>query len=151
MLSQFLNEATIAVKQKAADKDEAIRIAGSLLVRRGSVDSQYVEQMIQSVNELGPYIVISPGIAFAHARPSELVREDCVSMITLAEPVEFGHRKNDPVSVLFVLAARRSDHHLAVMREIAKLIIRPDFLQNMARFNTVDELQRYLTDEEKKQ
>lgn len=147
MLTQFLNENTIAVRQRAADKDQAIRLAGDLLVKQGLVDPRYVDQMIQAVNEMGPYIVISPGIAFAHARPSELVREDCVSMITLAEPVTFGHKKNDPVSVLFVLAARRADHHLTVMKEIAKLIIRPGFLQRMAEMATVEDLQRYLAEE----
>lgn len=147
MLTQFLNENTMAVKQDAGDKDQAIRMAGDLLVKQGMVDPRYVEQMIQSVNEMGPYIVISPGIAFAHARPSELVRKDCVSMITLAEPVTFGHKKNDPVSVLFVLAARQTNHHLTVMREIAKLIIRPGFLQRMAEASTVEELQQYLSEE----
>ena len=148
MLTQFLNEKTIAVQQQAADKEQAIRLAGQLLVAQGLVAPRYIDEMIAAVNELGPYIVLSPGIAFAHARPSELVKEDCVSLITLATPVVFGHKKNDPVSVLFVLAARQSNQHLSVMREIAKLIIRPDFLDRMAAAKQVNDLMCYLTEGE---
>lgn len=148
MLTQFLNQTTIAVRQHADDKAQAIRAAGALLVHQGLVSPQYIDEMIASVEQLGPYIVISPGIAFAHARPSELVREDCVSLITLDPPVAFGHQKNDPVSVLFVLAARQASQHLSVMREIAKLIIRPNFLADMAAARCVDDLLRYLAEAE---
>lgn len=148
MLTQFLNGKTMAVGQRAESKDEAIRLAGELLVRQGLVEEHYIDEMIAALDQLGPYIVLSPGIAFAHARPSELVHEDCVSLITLAEPVAFGHPKNDPVSVLFVLAARQSNQHLSVMREIAKLIVRPNFLADMAAAGTVEELENYLSKED---
>ena len=148
MLTRYLNENTVAARCRAADKAEAIRIAGDLLVKLDLVDPRYIDEMISSVNHLGPYIVISPGIAFAHARPSELVREDCVSLVTLDPPVSFDHPKNDPVSVLFVLAARHANQHLSVMRAIAKLITRPNFVADMTAAECADDLLRYLNQAE---
>ena len=144
MLSQFLNSRTIAVRQRAWDKAQAIRIAGELLVKQKLIDEKYIDEMVQAVEKLGPYIVLSPGIAFAHARPSQFVQRDCVSLVTLDPPVAFGHPRNDPVSVLFVLAARQANQHLSVMRDLAKLIIRPDFLPAMAQAGSEEELLKYL-------
>jgi PTS system ascorbate-specific IIA component len=55
--------------------------------------------MVDSLHENGPYIVVAPGFAFAHARPSESVRRTGMSWVRLAEPVEFGHTSNNPVSL----------------------------------------------------
>ena len=44
------------------------------------------------VDEHGPYIVIAPGLALAHARPGPEVLADGLAVVTLAEPVPFGHR-----------------------------------------------------------
>lgn len=144
MLSQFLNEHTIAVQQRAKDKYEAIRIAGRLLVDQSFVKAAYIDEMIASLDSLGPYIVLSKGIAFAHARPGELVLRDCTSLITLATPVPFGHKKNDPVQVLFVLAARETGAHMSVMRGISKLICREDFFEAMSNASDTQTVVRYI-------
>lgn len=144
MLTQFLNEKTIAVRQKAADKNEAIRIAGELLVKQSWISPAYIDEMIRSVDELGPYIVISPGIAFAHARPSELVERDCTSLITLEPPVCFGHKKNDPVSILFALANRETRQHLSVMRDISKMICQEDFFDAVTGAQDIEAVIAYI-------
>ena len=59
--------------------------------------------MINAVEELGPYIVIIPHIAIAHARPSDNVLKNGISLITLKEPVEFGNKDNDPVYYIFFM------------------------------------------------
>ena len=96
-MDKILNESHIRIKEKAADWEEAVRKAGAVLVEEGSIRPAYVEKMIQSVKELGPYIVIMPGFALAHAAPCEDVVKSDMALITLDTPVEFGS-PNDPVS-----------------------------------------------------
>lgn len=144
MIKDYLNNNTIAVNQTAADKNEAIRKAGELLVKLSLIDPKYIDEMIRTVDELGPYMVLSPRIAFAHAKPSKLVLEDCISMITLKTPVEFGHKKNDPVSILFVIACKESRHHLSVMRDVSKLICRDDFVKTVTSAGSVQEIVDYI-------
>jgi len=148
MLTDYLNQNTIALNQEARDRDDAIRIAGELLVKQSLVKEQYIDEMIRTVDEMGAYMVISPGIAFAHARPSDLVNEDSTSMVTLKTPVEFGHKQNDPVVVLFALAGKESTGHLSIMKDISRLIIRESFMTTIISAGSVDEVIAYISSKE---
>ena len=81
----------------------------------------------------GPYIVIAPGLALAHARPGPEVRHDGLSVVTLAEPVEFGHAHNDPVSVVIGLAGVAADAHLSAVAELANAFNDSAAIQALAR------------------
>ena len=121
-MDKILNKSHIRIKEKAADWEEAIRKAGAVLVEAGSIRPAYVEKMIQSVRELGPYIVIMPGFALAHAAPCEEVLKSDVALITLESPVEFGS-PNDPVSVVLCLGCTDSTSHLDTLSGIAETLL----------------------------
>ena len=121
-LGQAFGPGSIQAKASANDWRAALRLAGELLVTSGCVLPDYTEQMIQAVEELGPYIVIAPGIALAHARPSELVLKTGLSLVTLVEPIEFGNAANDPVSLVFALSAVDHDSHIDVLKLFANLM-----------------------------
>ena len=87
----------------AKDWQEAITLAGSVLEEAGSITHEYTQSMIQAVKELGPYMVIMPGFAIAHAAPSPAVHKEDLALITLAEPVSFGS-PNDPVNLILCVA-----------------------------------------------
>jgi PTS system ascorbate-specific IIA component len=78
--------------------------------------------MIATVETLGPYIVIAPGIALAHSRPSPAVARPGLSLVRLAEPVPFGHRTNDPVSLVIGLASPDDDGHVAALATLAEFL-----------------------------
>ena len=78
--------------------------------------------MLAALAEFGPYIVIAPGVALAHARPSPSVHRTAFSILTLDPPVEFGHADNDPVRLVVGLAARDSDSHVEALRQMAELL-----------------------------
>jgi PTS system ascorbate-specific IIA component len=78
--------------------------------------------MIATVEELGPYIVIAPGIALAHSRPSPAVLHAGMSLVTLARPVEFGHRQNDPVTLVVGLAAPDEEGHVQALSTLAEFL-----------------------------
>lgn len=123
MLEQVLTEDMIALDVAAADWREAIRESGELLCRGGKVTEEYIDDMIGMVEELGPYIVIIPGIALAHARPdTKKVHELGLSMVRLKEPLRFGHEKNDPVKIVLGFATRDKDSHLVLLQEVTCLL-----------------------------
>ncbi|MCK7636785.1 PTS sugar transporter subunit IIA [Corynebacterium pygosceleis] len=119
-LTELLTPDTIAVHVHADDWEAAIRHAGQLLVDSGTCTPDYTGEMIDTVRDNGPYIVIAPGLAFAHARPSPAVHRTGMSLTVLAEPVAFGHPDNDPVSLVVALAATDPDTHLSAMRQLAR-------------------------------
>lgn len=114
-----LADRAIVLQARAADWRDAVRLAGDALVDSGCTTAEYTEAMIRMVDDHGPYIVIAPGLALAHARPGPEVRCDGLSVVTLAEPVEFGHAHNDPVRVVIGLAGVAADAHLEAVAQLA--------------------------------
>ena len=126
-LTALLSRRAIRIGAAAADWRAAVRASGEALVASGATDAAYTDEMIRTVEELGPYIVIAPGIALAHARPSPSVRHAGMSLVTLADPVEFGHKSNDPVRLVIGLAAPDADGHVSALAMLA------DFLSDDGR------------------
>lgn len=121
-LSELLTHDTIALDEEADDWQEAIRLAGGLLESAGIAASAYTQAMVDSVHQNGPYIVLAPGFAFPHARPSEAVHRTGMSWVRLASPVEFGSRANDPVTLVVALAATDSSTHQQAMASLATVL-----------------------------
>lgn len=122
VLSEFLKENTIEVNVKAKDWNEAILKGGQLLYEDGCIEKSYIEAMIKVMKELGPYIVIAPGIAMPHARPESGTKKVGMSLITLDKPVNFGNDENDPVSVVICLCAIDGSTHIKALTELAELL-----------------------------
>jgi PTS system ascorbate-specific IIA component len=121
-LSELLTDETIALDEEAGDWQEAIRLAGGLLESAGIAAPAYTQAMVDSVHQNGPYIVLAPGFAFPHARPSEAVHRTGMSWVRLASPVEFGSRANDPVTLVVALAATDSSTHQQAMASLATVL-----------------------------
>lgn len=121
-LDSLLVPGAVELHGAAKDWRETIRLAGSLLEDAGTITADYTEAMVRSVEETGPYIVVAPGFAFAHARPSESVKETSLSWARLNKPVKFGHESNDPVDLVVAFAARNDSEHLQAMKQLAKLL-----------------------------
>lgn len=130
-LEQSLGPHSIRVGAVPLDRNHAIEMAGDLLVASGRVTPEYVSQMVEAVEEHGPYIVIAPGIALAHARPSATVIESGLSIVTLAWPVVFGNQANDPVRIVIGLAAFDHESHIEIMRELAEALSDEKFVNLM--------------------
>mgnify|MGYP000745673145 CR=1 FL=1 len=66
-LSSAFAPNSIAVGVVVDSREAAIVGAGELLVASGRTTAGYTAEMLAVLNELGPYFVIAPGIAIAHA------------------------------------------------------------------------------------
>ncbi|EAE6207930.1 PTS sugar transporter subunit IIA [Listeria innocua] len=127
----FLDKELVNLHGSAKNADEAIMQAGELLVNAGYVSEQYVEKMVESYHENGAYFVISPQIAIPHARPTDGVENSAVSLVVLKDGVNFGHAANDPVRLVFGLAATSSEAHLKVIQKIVSLLSNSDNIEKM--------------------
>ncbi|QWL29731.1 PTS sugar transporter subunit IIA [Rathayibacter toxicus] len=145
-----LPDEAVTLHYRAASWREAVMEAGRALERIGAVDAVYSRRMVEQVDVLGPYIVIAPGIALAHARPGNDVFATGLSVVTLATPVAFGHRTNDPVSVVIGIAALRSSGHLDVVSGLADVLIRPDAVGALTAVRTLHGINAILTGSERK-
>jgi len=122
MIVDFLTPETIRVRAKAKDWEEVVEEAGHLLVAVEGVEERYVDAMKEMIRSIGAYMVIVPGFALLHARPEDGARRECMSLVTLAEPIEFGHPENDPVHFVIAFATADKDRHLTALAELAKML-----------------------------
>jgi len=84
-LSALLPRSAIRVGVEAADWRAAVTAAGDVLVSSGATAPAYTGEMIAAIEQMGSYMVIAPGIALPHARPSPAVLRVGLSVVALAE------------------------------------------------------------------
>ncbi|SCK45467.1 PTS sugar transporter subunit IIA [Streptomyces sp. WMMB 322] len=139
-VSELLPSDAVLLDAEAEDWRAAVRLAGELMARTGTGTADYTAEMIRNVEENGPYIVIAPGFALAHARPSPAVLRTGMSWVRLAGPVEFGHESNDPVELVVGLAAEDQDAHRAALAGLARLLADPATARALKEAATPDAL-----------
>ena len=145
-LVDALGESAIVLGARADGWRHAVTLAGDALVASGATTDDYTRAMISAIDELGPYIVIAPGIALAHARPSEAVLATGLSWVSLAEPVEFGHEANDPVDLVIGLAANDHEGHLEVMASLAGVLANPNHMERLRGATEPRQVRELLTE-----
>lgn len=136
MLTEMLTVDRIQAQISASDKQEAICMAGRMLVDAGLAGEEYIQGMLDMCEELSSYIVIMPGVAMPHARPEKGAKKPGLALLTLKEPIKFGHPENDPVRMVVGLCAPDKMAHLVAIRELSKLLCEEDKVEQI--FNAAD-------------
>lgn len=137
-LCEMLPRERIRLNVKVNNWQDAIRESGILLFKSGAVTSEYVEAMIRVAEDLGPYIVIAPGIALPHAPTKAGANWTALSMIKLAEPINFGNPDNDPVNLVFGLSAVDDKVHILALQALAELFLSKDLVSQLFNAGEVD-------------
>ncbi|HEC2153535.1 TPA: PTS sugar transporter subunit IIA [Staphylococcus delphini] len=121
MSLEMLTEDKINVRECVASWEEAIKEASQPLVDQAYFSQSYVDAMIDSVYRHGPYIVIAPEIAIAHARPNNNVNKVGVSLLKLNQHINFG-KKSHYASLVFVFSAVDTHSHLDILQSLARIL-----------------------------
>ena len=144
LLADAFGEGSILIKESVGTRSAAIEIAGELLVQSGKAKHSYVASMLEAVERFGPYIVIAPGIALAHGKPSEDVIETGLSLLVLKQAIEFHHSQNDPVQLVFGLAATDHESHIETMAKLAELLSDQDRVSTLLTSSDSDQIRALL-------
>jgi PTS system ascorbate-specific IIA component len=139
-----LPDVAVVLGARPRDWREAVELSGRALTASGATDAGYTVDMVRMIEEHGPYVVVAPGLALAHARPGPAVRRDGLAIVTLADPVPFGHPYNDPVRVVLALAGASSARHLQLVAEIANIFNDSDAVERIAGAADADEVRGIL-------
>jgi mannitol/fructose-specific phosphotransferase system IIA component (Ntr-type) len=137
-LADVLTRETIRLDLGATDWRQAVRLAGQILLETGSITASYIDAMVRAVEEIGPYMVVAPGIALAHARPEDGVKRMCMSLVRLASPVEFGSEANDPVDLVFAFGAVDKEAHLQALKELATFLQKEEAVSALRQCDSVE-------------
>lgn len=125
-MEEIIEKSDIQVGLHASDYKEAILLASSPLIEEKKITKRYAEMMIESLETLGPYIVLMPGFALAHSAPCEEVKENCLSIAIFDEGIDFKSDKG-LVRVVMVLASTDGESHVEKLSKIASKLMNDDY------------------------
>ena len=146
LLQDLLSEDNVSFRYPAETWEDVIRHGGQLMVDAGFTDPTYTEAMIDVVRDMGPYIVLAPGLAMPHARPEMGAKQVGTALVTLEKPIDFGSPENDPVSVAVFLCAPNKEEHIQLLTDIATLFEDEEFLDAAVNFESIEDVQAFLSE-----
>lgn len=139
-LSEVFPKEAVRIDVSCDGWRDAVEASGDLLVDIGAAEARYIDAIVGAVEDMGPYIVLAPGIAIAHARPEDGAKEVGFSLVRLDEPVEFGAEKNDPVDLVFAFCSPDQDQHVSALSALADFIESGENLDGIRNAGSVDDL-----------
>jgi mannitol/fructose-specific phosphotransferase system IIA component (Ntr-type) len=147
MLRDYISKEFIQLQVEATNWEQAVRIGGELLVRGGFCESRYVDAMVAAVKDMGPYMVLAPGIALAHGRPEDGVLKVGLSIINLKDPVEFGSEANDPVYLVISFGGVDKESHVGMLQELAVFLMEENNQKLLKTAKSIDEIMEAFSEE----
>lgn len=139
MTLENLSSDKVQVLEQVKSWREAISIAANPLKEQGYFQQDYIDDMIHSVEKLGPYIVIAPEIAIAHARPNNNVKKIGLSLLKLNQHINFSE-EGHYASLVFVLSAIDNEGHLEVLRNLAITLGNQQTVEHLLNAQTSSEI-----------
>lgn len=121
-LKELLDRNHIRIGETASNWKEAVKKTSIILEDMGEVDNDFVESAISSIVEVGPYVVITDGVALVHNELGHGVKSLSMAMATFPEGVSFSHSKYDPVYIIFALAAIDFNSHVEALQDLLNIL-----------------------------
>lgn len=146
MLSKFLSSKRILIDAKANSLEDAILLCGNLLVGDGCATCEYPAAMVKTARQLGDAIVMAPQTALPHASFSEGGLRPAVSVVRLAQPLDFG-KASRPVRLLLGFCGSDAGSHMEVLSALAQFLSIPCAISSLLCAPTAEDLYRTLSNQ----
>ncbi|GAB6443661.1 PTS sugar transporter subunit IIA [Bacillus luti] len=130
-MHEVFNTTMIHTADAVTSWEEAIRLSAKPLIKADKIENRYIDKMIENVYIMGPYIVIAPGLAFAHARPEDGVKSLGLSMLRLQNPVKFSEMAHHEVQIVLTLAAPDQNGHLELLSKLSQVFSEENAIQKI--------------------
>lgn len=141
----ILSKDRISLQASAADKLDAIRKAGELLVKTGCVLPEYVDGMLKREESMSTSL--GNGVAIPHGvyENRDHILHTGISVLQLTEAVEW--EDGDKVFMVIGIAAA-GDEHVGVLSNLADVIDNEETLAELLKTNDPDVVVKYLGEKE---
>lgn len=141
MIRDWLTPDKINVINAIDNWKNAVRLAAEPLLAQGYMAEHYIEAILKSHEELGPYYLLAPGLAMPHARPEQGALRNGLSLLHIKEGISFGSTENDPVYVIILLCARSGNEHILMIGELAELFSDQQKLERLLKADDIKAIQ----------
>lgn len=111
----MLKEKLIIIDPDISLREEAISLAGDLLLLDNAIDDEYIDSMHKRDKELSVYM--GNGLALPHGKEEakKYIKKTAISLIVLKNPIKWG---DEEVSIVIGLCAK-NDEQMLILSKIA--------------------------------
>lgn len=139
-LASLLSASAIRLAEHAADRQEAIRRCGQILVDIGAVEPTYVEAMLEREQSISTYV--GEGVAIPHATLAgkSAVKRDALAVVRFPAGVDWGGER----VVVCVAIAAIGDGHVEILSELAQILLDPGRARDLREADRAEDVLQLL-------
>ena len=137
---EIVNKHTIQAQVPALQPAEVIEKVGGLLLGVNAIWPSYIKAMKNLYSLYGPYMVIAPNTALLHAGPEMGSKKLAISLITLKEPIRFGHNVFDPVRIAMAFSSPVNSVHTNALSSVFNFFAVPENREQIINARSTEEL-----------
>ena len=111
--------------------EEAIRKMGELLEINTIATKKYTDEIINTINKVGPYFVLENGIAVPHGGFMDEIKRSGVVLIIFKNEIKFENNKK--ASIFLGIASKDKEYYSEILNEILVLSNKINIMENIDR------------------
>ena len=140
---ETMTNACIQLNAQARSKDEAIRLAGQLLVDAGYVAPNYIDSMLRREEVSNTFLGAGVAIPHGMAQDRHLIMHTGVAVVQFREGVAWqsGERAH-----LVVAIAAKSEEHIVLLRRLTRLMQNAQSIESLVTTDDEQLLASILTE-----
>jgi mannitol operon transcriptional antiterminator len=120
-LCSMLKKEMILLVDTPLEWQTAIDKAGRLLYQKKFIKEEYIHTMIRNIEQYGPYIIVGKGVALAHAKPSETVLSEGLSLVVAPKGIKMDVDDKKRVYLLFAFCTQGGLDYIELFNQIAAI------------------------------
>ncbi len=138
-IGDLLKSKYIQIQKDEIDWKQAMYQSAIPLERLGKIEHRYIEKAIEHIEEFGDYIIVSDGVALAHANKDYGVTEDGLSLLVSVPGIRFQETENK-VYLLFCFASTGRHEYLNLLKTIIQIGKEKGRARDISRLEDVKEI-----------
>ncbi|MFI6393559.1 PTS sugar transporter subunit IIA [Nonomuraea sp. NPDC050547] len=138
-MREVLEARAVLLREKAATREEAVARCGEVLVEAGAVARPYVEAMLERERSISTYV--GEGVAIPHGMSKEHVLRDAICVLRFPAGIDWDGER----VTLCVGIAAKGDGHVALLAELAEILLDPDRARRLREAPDVETVMKELT------
>lgn len=142
MIDKIIEQGLTSYHDSFDSWQDAVTASYQGMLDKNIINKEYIDEVINSIVEFGPYVVIAPQVAMPHSTcGSKNVTGTAFSFMRVKQPVVFDREDDSKNARLFFsFAAEAEDAHLKSMVQLVELLINEAFVNELFEVNNDEEL-----------
>ena len=123
---------------------DMVQLAGKPLLDDEVIAQDYIDEIIHTCLDKGPYMNIDPDIVLAHARPLPSTKKASMALLLAKNPVALLDDAAHSARLWIFLATPDNKSHIELIQKLAVLLMDSAFLKKVLAADSKKELLRIL-------